>query len=326
MTKAIRIHETGGPEALRWEDISLGDPGAGEIRVRHTAIGLNFIDTYHRSGLYPVPLPATLGMEGAGVVDAVGPDVTDIRVGDRVAYSQPMGSYAEARLMPAQWAVVLPDGIPERTAAAAMLKGLTVQYLIRQTYRVQSGQTVLFHAAAGGVGLIASQWLKALGVRVIGTASTAEKAELARAHGCAEVIVTGGRDTADIAREVRRLTDGAGVPVVYDGIGKDTFAASLDCLQPLGMMVSFGNASGAVPPFSIATLAQKGSLILTRPTLAAYASNRERLQGMARDLFEVIANGSVRIEINQTYPLAEAARAHRDLEARRTTGSSLLLP
>jgi NADPH2:quinone reductase len=287
-------------------------------------VGLNFIDIYHRSGLYPLPMPSGIGLEGAGVVEAVGSGVTDLKTGDRVAYaSAPLGAYAEQRLMPADRLVKLPDGIDERTAAAMMLQGMTVQYLIRRTYKVKAGETVLFHAAAGGVGLIACQWLKHLGVTVIGTVGSDEKAELARAHGCAHTIVY---TRENFVERVKEITDGAKVPVVYDSVGKDTWDGSLDCLQRMGMMVSFGNASGAVAPFSAGILSAKGSLYLTRPTLVDYTAKREDLVATAQDLFDVVRSGAVKIEINQTYPLRDAAQAHRDLVDRKTTGSTVLLP
>jgi NADPH2:quinone reductase len=325
MSKAIRIHQYGGPEALRWEEVEVGDPGPGQLRVRHGAVGLNYIDVYHRTGLYPLPaLPWTLGMEGAGQVEAVGEGVTEFTVGDRVAYaSPPVGAYAETRLMPADRVVALPDAIDDRTAAAMMLQGLTAQYLLRRTYRVQPGDAILLHAAAGGVGLIASQWARSLGATVIGTVGSDEKAELARAHGCQHVIVY---SRENFVERVREITNGQGVAVVYDSVGKETFMGSLDCLRPLGMMVSFGNASGPVPPFEPGILAAKGSLFLTRPVLMAYTAQRSDLLASAAELFEAVARGAVRIEVRQTYPLAEAAQAHRDLEARRTTGSTVLLP
>src|SRR5436190_2748875 len=286
MPKAIRLHQTGGPEVLRWEEVEVGEPGEGQARVRHTAIGVNFIDTYHRSGLYPLPLPTGLGSEGAGVVEAVGPGVTHVRPGDRVAYAGgPPGSYAEARVMPADRLLVLPEGVSDRQAAAMMLKGMTVQYLIRRTYKVQPGDAVLFHAAAGGVGLIACQWLKALGATVIGTVGSDEKAELARAHGCDHAVVY---TREDFPKRVRELTGGRGVPVVYDSVGRDTFAGSLDCLRPLGLLVSFGNASGPVPPFEVGLLTQKGSLYVTRPTLSTYTASRADLEATASDLFDVV--------------------------------------
>jgi NADPH2:quinone reductase len=324
MTKAIRIHDFGGPEVMRWEEVALGHPGPGEALVRHTAVGLNFIDVYHRSGLYPLPLPATLGMEGAGVVEAVGDGVGEVRIGDRVAYANPPpGSYAERRLMPAHRLVVLPKDIDDRQAAAMMLQGMTAQYLLRRTYRVEAGETILVHAAAGGVGLMMCQWAKHLGVTVIGTVGSDEKAELARAHGCAHAIVYSRENFVD---RVRELTEGAMVPVVYDSVGKDTFMGSLDCLRPLGMLVSFGQSSGKVPPLDTGLLAAKGSLFLTRPSLMTYTAKREDLVASAAELFDMVERGFVRVEVNQTYPLAEAAQAHRDLEGRRTTGSTVLLP
>jgi NADPH:quinone reductase len=324
MAKVVRIHATGGPEVLRWEDVEVGEPGEGQARVRHTAVGVNFIDTYHRSGLYPLPLPSGLGSEAAGVVEAVGPGVTVVRPGDRVAYAGgPPGSYAEARLLPASILVPIPDGVTDRTAAAVMLKGMTTQYLIRRTYPVKAGETVLFHAAAGGVGLIACQWLKALGATVIGTVGSDEKAEVARAHGCEHVIVS---TREDIANRVREITGGAGVPVVYDSVGKVTFLSSLDCLRPLGLLVSFGNSSGKVTPFDIGLLSQKGSLYLTRPTLATYTASRTDLEATAREVFDVIREGKVKVEVRHTYPLADVERVHRDLEGRRTVGSIVMTP
>ena len=325
MSKAIRIHQYGGPEALRWEEVEVGEPGPGQIRVRHGAVGLNYIDVYHRTGLYPLPsLPWTLGMEGAGQVEAVGEGVTEFKPGDRVAYaSPPVGAYAEVRLIPADRVVALPDAIDDRTAAAMMLQGMTAQYLLRRTYRVQPGDAILLHAAAGGVGLIASQWARHLGATVIGTVGNEEKAELARAHGCHHTILY---NRENFVERVREITGGQGVAVVYDSVGKDTFMGSLDCLRPLGMMVSFGNASGPVPPFEPAILAAKGSLFFTRPTLMTYTAKRADLLASAAELFEVVSSGAVRIEVRQTYPLAETARAHRDLEARKTTGSTVLLP
>ena len=325
MPKAIRIHEHGGPEVLRWEEVEVGEPGPGQLRVRHGAVGLNYIDVYHRTGLYPLPsLPWTLGMEGAGQVEAVGEGVTEFKPGDRIAYaSPPVGAYAEVRLMPADRVVALPDAIDDRTAAAMMLQGMTAQYLLRRTYRVQPGDAILLHAAAGGVGLIASQWARYLGATVIGTVGNDEKAELARAHGCHHVIVY---NRENFTERVREITGGQGVAAVYDSVGKDTFMGSLDCLRPLGMMVSFGNASGPVPPFEPAILATKGSLFLTRPSLMAYTAKHADLLASAAELFEVVSSGAVKIEVRQTYPLAETARAHRDLEARKTTGSTVLLP
>jgi NADPH2:quinone reductase len=324
MPKAFRIAATGGPEVLRREDVELGEPGEGHARVRHTAVGVNFIDTYHRSGLYPIPLPSGLGLEAAGVVEAVGPGVTVVRPGDRVAYAGgPPGSYSEARVMPADRLVLIPDDVTDQTAAAVMLKGMTAQYLIRRTYPVKPGETVLFHAAAGGVGLIACQWLKALGATVIGTVGSEEKAALARAHGCEHVIVS---TREDVAGRVREITGGAGVPAVYDSVGRDTFLNSLDCLRPRGLMVSFGNASGKVAPFDIGILSQKGSLYLTRPTLATYTATRADLEATAREVFEVIREGKVKVEVRHTYPLADAAQVHRDLEGRRTVGSIVMIP
>ena len=321
---AIRLHETGGPERLRWEELEVGDPVAGEVLLRQTAIGLNYIDTYHRSGLYPAPLPIVLGLEAAGVVERAGPGVTELRPGDRVAYaSPPIGAYAEWRLFPADRLVVLPPAIADRQAAAMMLQGMTAEYLIRRTFPVQAGQWVLFHAAAGGVGLIACQWLAHLGATVIGTAGGPEKAALALAHGCAHVI---DYRREDVARRVRDLTGGAGVAVVYDGVGKDTFEASLDSLARRGMLVSFGNASGPVPAFEPSALSIRGSLFLTRPSLMDYTVTRAELAASAEALFEVVQRGVVRVDVRQTYPLRDAAQAHRDLEARRTTGSTVLLP
>ncbi|HET6492742.1 MAG TPA: quinone oxidoreductase [Burkholderiales bacterium] len=323
MPYAIRIHETGGPEKLRWEEVQVGDPGPGEVRVRNTAVGLNFIDTYHRSGLYPLQFPATLGSEGAGVVEAVGARVKDFKVGDRVAYANPIGAYAEVVLRPTARLVKIPAGIDEKVAAAIMLKGMTAWYLCRRTYKVKKGDTILVHAAAGGVGQILCQWAKHLGATVIGTVGSEEKAALAKKAGCRHVIVTAKEKFAD---RVKAITKGKGVPVVYDGVGKDTFMDSLDCISPLGLMVTFGNASGAVAPFNTGILAQKGSLFLTRPTLFTYTAQREDLLTAARELFAVVKSKAVKISINQTYPLSEAAQAHRDLEARKTTGSTVLLP
>jgi NADPH2:quinone reductase len=321
MTHAIRFEETGGPEVLKWQEVEVGEPGEGQVRLKHTAVGLNYIDTYHRTGLYPVELPSGIGLEAAGTVEAVGPGVTDLKAGDRVAYGTgPLGAYAEARLMPADRVVKIPEGIADTTAAAMMLQGLTVQYLIRRTYKVKAGETVLFHAAAGGVGLIACQWLKQLGVTVIGTVGNDEKAELAKAHGCDHTIVY---TRENFVEKVKEITDGAGVPVVYDGVGKDTWEGSLDCLAPLGLMVTFGNASGPVPPVNLGVLSAKGSLFVTRPTLMTYTAKRADLVAGANELFEAVTSGAVKIEVNQTYPLSEAAQAHRDLEARKTTGSTI---
>ena len=325
MVKAIRIHRTGGPDAMRWEDVEVGAPGPGEVRIRHEAVGLNYIDVYFRTGLYPAPsLPFSPGMEGAGVVEAVGEGVDALAVGDRIAYAAPpVGSYAEERLMPADKVVKVPAGIDSRQAAAMMLQGMTVEYLLRRTYPVQSGETILFHAAAGGVGLIACQWAKHLGATVIGTVGSDEKAELARAHGCHHTIVYTRESFTD---RVRELTDGAGVPVVYDAVGRDTFAGSLDCLRPRGMLVSFGQSSGKIDPFDVGILSAKGSLYVTRPTLMTYTASRADLEASAQALFDVVAGGAVRITVNQTFPLAEAADAHRALESRRTTGSTILVP
>jgi NADPH2:quinone reductase len=323
MTHAIRIHETGGPSVLRWDEVEVGAPGPGEARVRHAAIGLNFIDTYHRSGLYPLPLPAVIGSEGAGTVVAVGPGVTQIAPGDRVAYAGPVGAYAQERLVAAHRLVPLPEGVDERLAAAAMLKGMTAQYLLRRTHRVEAGETILLHSAAGGVGLIAAQWAKSLGATVIGTVSTDEKAALARNAGCDHVVVT---PREDFVARVKEITSGAGVRVVYDAVGKDTFLRSLDCLAPLGLMVTYGNASGPVEPISPLLLSQKGSLFLTRPTLMTYTARREDLLATAADLFAVLRSGTVQLRIGATFPLREAAAAHEALEGRRTTGSTLLLP
>jgi NADPH:quinone reductase len=324
MSHAICIHETGGPEVLRWEAVEVGEPAAGEVRIRQTAVGLNFIDVYHRNGLYPVPaLPCVIGMEAAGVIDAIGDAVTGLERGQRVAYAGVLGGYAQSRLIKADRLVALPDAIADETAAAMMLKGMTTQYLLRRTFRVQKGDPILVHAAAGGVGLIACQWAKHLGATVIGTVGSDAKAELARKHGCEHPIVY---THEDFVQKVCEITGGEGVAVVYDGIGKDTFAGSLDCLRPMGMMVSFGNASGPVPPFDPAILSQKGSLFLTRPTLMTYTAKAEDLQASAKELFEVVTSGAVTITIDQTYPLSETAKAHRDLEGRKTTGSTVLLP
>ncbi|MBQ5963630.1 quinone oxidoreductase [Massilia sp. ZL223] len=322
--KAIRIAANGGPEVMEYVDVEVGQPGPGEALVRQHAVGLNFIDVYFRTGLYPQPLPAGLGQEGAGVVEAVGEGVTHVQPGDRVAYAGgPNGAYAELRTMPAHVLVKLPDAVSFETAAAMMLQGLTVQYLFRSTYPLMTGQTILFHAAAGGVGLIACQWARALGVNLIGTVGSKEKGELALAHGAAHVI---NYNEEDIVARVREITNGTGVPVVYDSVGKDTFFRSLDCLKPRGLMVSFGNSSGAVEPFSPGELAKRGSLYLTRPTLGAYMATRPELEAMAADLFGMVESDKVKIEVNQTFPLSRAADAHRALESRRTTGSTVLLP
>lgn len=323
MPHAIRIHETGGPEVMRWETVEPGKPGPGEVLVRNSAVGVNFIDTYHRSGLYPVPLPATLGMEGAGVVEAVGPKVKEFRKGDRVAYAQPIGAYAEVALRPAERLVKIPAGVDDRVAAAMMLKGMTAYYLCRRTYKVKKGDIILVHAAAGGVGQILCQWAKYLGATVIGTVGSDAKAALAKQAGCRHVIVTAREK---VSERVKAITKGKGVPVVYDGIGKDTFMDSLDCLAPLGLMVSYGNASGPVPPVNILELSRRGSLFITRPTLMSYVAARADLVVAARELFAVVRKGAVKIAINHRYPLREAAQAHRDLEARKTTGSVILLP
>jgi NADPH:quinone reductase len=324
MTHVVRMQETGGPDVLRWEEVELGSPAPGEVRVRHAAVGVNFIDTYHRTGLYPLALPAVLGSEGAGLVEALGEGVTGFAKGDRVAYATgPIGAYSEARNIPAAHLVTVPPEIDDRAAAAIMLKGMTAQYLVRRTYPVQKGDTILVHAAAGGVGLILCQWAKHLGATVIGTVGSEEKATLAREHGCDHIVFY---RTEDVAARVREITGGAGVPVVYDSVGKDTFAASLDCLRPRGLMVTFGQSSGAIAPFELRTLAQKGSLYLTRPTLYDYVRARADLEATARELFDVIAKGAVAIRVAQTFPLREAAAAHRALEARQTTGSTILLP
>jgi NADPH2:quinone reductase len=325
MTNAIRIHAVGGPEVLVWETVALGGPGPGEVRLRQTAVGVNFIDIYHRTGLYPLPrLPAVLGMEGAGVVEAVGPGVADLHVGQRVAYAGlPVGAYAESRLMPADRLVRLPDAIDDVRAAAMMLKGMTAQYLLRRTYPVQPGDAVLVHAAAGGVGLLLCQWAAHLGATVIGTVGSAAKAELAKAHGCHHTILY---DREDVPARVREITGGEGVAVAYDSVGKATFMASLDSLRPLGMMASFGNSSGPLGPFDPALLAQRGSLFFTRPSLMHYTAKVADLRASAADLFDMVMSGKLKVEVNQTYALKDAARAHRDLEARMTTGSTVLVP
>jgi NADPH2:quinone reductase len=323
MTQAIRMRRTGGPEVMEYVAVELAPPGPGEARVRHEAIGLNFIDVYFRTGLYPQELPAGLGKEGAGVVEAVGEGVTEVKVGDRVAYAGgPNGAYAQARNLPAALLLVLPEKIDFDTAAAMMLQGMTVQYLLHRTVALKAGDTVLFHAAAGGV-LIASQWAKVMGVTLIGTVGSDQKAELARAHGAAHVI---NYNSENFVERVREITGGKGVRAVYDSIGKDTFSGSLDCLAPLGTMVSFGNASGPVPPFSLAELASRGSLFITRPSLFSYVATRADLEATANSLFGVVASGEVKIEINQRYNLADVAQAHSELESRKTTGSSILLP
>jgi NADPH:quinone reductase len=323
MPNAIRIHENGGPEVLRWENVDLAAPGQGEVRLKSRACGVNFIDTYQRTGLYKMPLPLTLGMEGAGEVTAVGPGVTDIKVGDRVSYSNPIGGYAEERNIPADRLCKLPDSIDYKTAAAMMLQGQTVRYLIKETYKVGPGTTLLWHAAAGGVGLIACQWAKHLGAKIIGTAGSAEKCALAKAHGADHVI---DYTKEDVAKRVRELTGGAGVDVVYDSVGKDTFMGSLDSLKPKGLFVTFGNASGPVTGVDMGIFAAKGSLYATRPTLFTYTASKEQNRANAADLFDVVSKGIVKINVNHTYPLKEAAQAHRDLEARKTTGSIVLIP
>jgi NADPH2:quinone reductase len=327
MTRAIQIAATGGPEQLQLVDVAVGEPGPGEIRIRHHACGLNYIDVYHRTGLYPLKLPHGIGMEGAGIVEAVGEGVSHLEVGDRAAYaSNPPGSYSEARVMPAKTVCKLPDGIAFDTAAGMMLKGLTVQYLLKKTQPqggLQAGDFVLWHAAAGGVGLIACQWAKVMGLRLIATAGSAEKCQLALDHGAAHAI---DYRSENFVERVKAITGGAGVKVVYDSVGKDTFEGSLDCLRPFGLLASFGNASGPVAPFAPGILGPKGSLYLTRATLFTHIATREATQAMADDLFAVVAGGGVKIRIDQRYPLAEVAQAHRDLEARKTTGSSVLMP
>ncbi|MBV9735350.1 MAG: quinone oxidoreductase [Acidisphaera sp.] len=323
MTKAIRIHANGGPEVLKWEDVPTPEPGPGEALVRQEAVGLNYIDVYFRTGLYKAPsLPATIGMEGAGSVAAIGPGVTEVAVGDRVAYAGPIGAYATERVIAADRLVKLPERIDAQTAAAMMLQGMTAQYLIRRTYRVKAGDTIVLHAAAGGVGLILCQWAKHLGATVIGVVSSEAKAELARQHGAAHTVI----GHANLPAEVKRITGGAMVPAVYDSVGRDTFYASLDCLAPLGIMVSFGNASGAVGPVDIGLLGAKGSLFLTRPSLATYTAKRSDLEQSARELFDVVSSGAVAIRVNQTFPLRDAAAAHVALESRKTTGSTVLIP
>jgi len=324
MTHAIRIHEHGGPEVMKWETVEVGAPAEKEVRIRHTAVGVNFIDIYHRTGLYKIPLPAVIGREGAGVVEAVGSAVTGLKAGDRVAYgAAPLGSYSEARLIPADRVVSIPANVTDQQAASIMLKGMTAQYLLRRTYPVKAGDTILVHAAAGGVGLILCQWAKHLGVNVIGTVGSEEKGKLAKAHGCDHVI---NYASEDFAARVAEITGGKKCAAVYDGVGKDTFLKSLDCLRPRGIMASFGNASGKVEPFDLGILAAKGSLYVTRPTLDTHVATREDLVATANDLFDVVGRGIVKVEINQTYALKDAAQAHRDLAARKTTGSTVLLP
>jgi NADPH2:quinone reductase len=325
MPNAIRMNKTGGPEVLQWVEYEPGHPGPGEVLLRHEAVGLNFIDVYHRTGLYPLPeLPATPGMEGAGIVEAIGEGVSEVTVGDRVAYAGlPAGAYAEVRIIPADRLVKLPESISGHQGAAMMLQGMTARYLLRGCYNVKSGQSILIHAAAGGVGQIVCQWAKHLGAVVIGTVGSSEKAEFARAHGCDYPIQY---NQEDFVSKVKEITGGKGVEVVYDSVGKATFMKSLDCLRPKGMMVSFGQASGPIQPFDLSILVAKGSLFLTRPSLMTYTAKREDLLSHAQDLFEVVETGEIKIEIQQTYPLVEAAQAHRDLESRKTTGSTILLP
>ena len=321
---AIRIHEHGGPEMMKWEIVEVGAPGPGEVRIKHTAVGLNYIDTYHRTGMYKIPMPTVLGREGAGVIEAVGANVNDLKVGDRVAYaSSPIGSYAEARLMPAERVVKVPDNVSDQQAASIMLKGMTAQYLLRRTFKVGPGVTILFHAAAGGVGQIVSQWARHLGATVIGTVGSTAKAAIATKAGCHHVI---NYSTEDFVVRVAEITGGKKCDVVYDGVGKDTFLKSLDCVRPLGTVALFGNASGKVEPLDLNLLAAKGSLFVTRPTLDTFVAKREELVATANELFDVVGRGIVKIDINQTYPLKDAAQAHRDLEARKTTGSTVLIP
>jgi len=323
MAKAIRYHKQGGPEVLQVDDVQVGDPGQGQIRIKHTAIGVNFVDTYQRSGLYPMQLPQVAGNEGAGVVDAVGAGVTEVKAGDHVTYTGLPGSYCETRLVPADRVVKLPQGISDEQAASMLLKGLTVHYLIFSTFKVNKGDAVLWHAAAGGVGLIACQWLKALGVTTIATAGSDEKTALAKAHGAEHVI---NYSKEDWVKRVKDITGGKGVPVVYDGVGKATWDGSLDCLRPRGLMVTFGNASGAVPPVNLGILSTKGSLFVTRPTLATHIASRADLVERSNALFDIVKSGKVKIETTKKYKLADAAQAHRDLEGRKTTGSVVLIP
>lgn len=321
MPHAIRVHKTGGPEVLRWEEVDVGEPGPGQVRIRQEAAGLNFIDVYHRTGLYPQKLPFIPGVEGAGIVDAVGPDVANVKNGDRVTYASRIGGYAQVRLIDAERVVKLPDTISSEQAAAMMLQGLTARMLIRAIHKVKEGETILIHAAAGGVGLIVCQWAKALGAKVIGTVGNDEKAEIARAHGCDEAIIY---TREDFAARVAEITGGAKLPVVYDSVGRETFMKSLDCLRPRGLMVSFGNASGPPDPIAPGVLAQKGSLFLTRPTLNHYIASRQELEESANELFQVIASGKVRVEVKQRFPLEHAPDAHRALEGRKTSGSTVL--
>lgn len=323
MNHAIRVHEHGGPDKLVWEEVPRPEPKPGEALVRHEAVGLNYIDVYFRTGLYKAPsMPVTIGMEGAGVVEAVGQGVSDVKPGDRVAYAGALGAYAEARSVPAEKLVKIPDGVDSQQAAAMMLQGMTAQFLIRRCHRVEKGETILVHAAAGGVGLILCQWAKHLGVTVVGVVSTPEKAELIKAHGAAHALLT----TEDLPARVKQITGGAMVPVVYDSVGRDTFIPSLDCLAPLGLMVSYGNASGPVPPFDLGLLNAKGSLFITRPSLATYTSKRSDLLATTNDLFQAVQSGAVQIRVNQTFNLSDAAAAHTALEARQTTGSTVLVP
>lgn len=324
MPFAIQIETTGGPEVMQWVEVNPGDPGPGEARVRHAAVGLNYIDVYFRSGLYPQPLPAGLGMEGAGIVEAVGEGVTHVKPGDRIAYAgRPNGAYAQVRNMPAKLLLKLPDALSFEQGAAMMLQGLTVQYLFNRIHQLKAGDTIVLHAAAGGVGLIACQWARAMGVTVIGTVSTPEKAAIAQAHGCTHTVMAG---SGELVQQVKALTNGQGVSVVYDSVGKDTFTESLDCLAPLGLMVSFGNASGPVPPMDLAQLSNRGSLKITRPTLMTFTERRPWLEEMGADLFARVLAGDVVIPVNQRYALKDVAQAHRDLEGRRTTGSTVLIP
>jgi NADPH2:quinone reductase len=323
MVHAIRIHQTGGPEVMKWESVEVPAPGPGQVRLKQHAVGVNYIDVYQRSGLYKLPLPLVAGSEGAGEVVAVGPGVSDFKVGDRGAYAGAIGGYAEERVMPADRLVKLPDNIDYKTGAAMMLQGMTVRYLLRETYKVGKGTTMLLHAAAGGIGLIASQWARHLGATIIGTVSTPQKAALAKEHGCTHVI---NYKSEDFVKRTRELTNAQGVDVVYDAVGKDTYPGSLDCLKPLGLWVSFGNASGAITNFDLLLLSAKGSLYATRPTLGTYVAKRADLLANAAELFDVVGKGVVKINVNHTYPLKDAAQAHRDLEARKTTGSIVLVP
>lgn len=323
MSKAIRIHQTGGPEVLTWESVPIAEPGAGQILMRQTAVGVNYIDIYVRTGLYPSALPVVAGMEAAGVVEKIGPDVSDLAVGDRVAYPMAMGAYAEARVIEAAKVVKIPDAITDQQAAAMMLKGLTAQYLLRRTYRVQPGDAILVYAAAGGVGLILCQWAKHLGATVIGCVGSEEKAQLAKDNGCDHTILY---NTENVVDRVKAITGGKGVAVVYDSIGQDTFMSSLDCLRPFGVMVTYGNATGKVAPFDLSLLAPKGSLSVTRPTLGTHIADRALFEAGAKELFDIVASGQVKVAINQTFPLSDVAKAHQALESRQTTGSTVLIP